>query len=85
MASECPALHDGLEGVDRHLNAFALERGHDGIEPANLFRRLDCSRTWVAGGCADIDGICAIAYELERVSDRALGIGMTAACEKRIL
>jgi hypothetical protein len=36
-------------------------------------------RVWIAGRCAEIDGVCAVADERERVFDRALGIGMTAA------
>jgi len=85
MACESPLLYGRRERVDRDGHAFALQRGHDGVESRDLVRRLHGARPWIAGCCADVDGICAIARELQRVRDRGVGVGMTTAGGKRIL
>ncbi len=85
MACESPLLHGRRERVDRDRDAFALQRGHDRIESRDLVRRFHGLRTWVAGRCADVNGICAVADELQRVRDGGVGVGVATAGGKRIL
>ncbi len=84
MASECPALYGRLERVDGDRDSGRLERRDDRLEPPDLLVRRHRSRTRVAGCRAEIDGVCAVGDERERVGDRGLRIGMTAARGKRI-
>ena len=85
MACESPLLHGWRERVDRNGNAFVLQRGHDGIESRNLFGGVHGTCARIARRRTDVDGVCTVARELQRVGDRRVGVGMATAGGKRIL